>query len=173
MASKIQELKMWKKRPVVIFTAFFVLLQFFLIIKIVLPCKEYQYEGSYFFEPGISTENTVIYDGIGLSPGIYQISLDFETDTDQVAFCNVQDSTVCTGALLSNGEHLYRYGEIGYAIWLYERTDDLQVTISYGGGQPDHRRPDYHRDQSALDYVLYDCSIFGRNCLCPNVFLLL
>lgn len=110
MIHELLELKIWKKKQVAAFSALFLGLLIFLIIKIVMPCKEYHYEGNYSFEKGIATENTVIYDGIHLTPGVWRVSLDFETDTDMVALCNVQDSTVFYGGLLSNGEHLYRGG---------------------------------------------------------------
>lgn len=99
-----------------------------------MPCREYHFEGEYGFEQGVSTQNTVVYENIALSPGVYQVLLDYETDTDVAALCNVADGTVFTGALLSNGEHLYSGLEkTGYTMWLYESTENLQVVISYGG----------------------------------------
>lgn len=131
---KIKELELWKKRPIVIFTVAFLLILFFIAVKIVIPCKEYRYEGSYSFESGIATSDTVLYDGISLTPGVYRIELEYETDTDLAALCNVSDGTVFAGGLLSNGEHLYSgLKKTGYDMRLYEKTENLQIVISYGG----------------------------------------
>ncbi|MCH5343526.1 MAG: hypothetical protein J1E64_05750 [Acetatifactor sp.] len=134
LIQKIGELKLWKKRPVIFFTTFFFLLLFLLIIKVASPCQEYHFEGEYRFDQGVSAQNTVIYEGIRLSPGIYQVLMNYETDTDMVALCNVADSSVFTGGLLSNGEHLYSgLGKTGFTMWLYEGTEELQVVVFYSG----------------------------------------
>ncbi|MCM1100948.1 MAG: hypothetical protein NC398_06140 [Acetatifactor muris] len=75
-----------------------------------------------------------MYEDIVLRPGVYRIELQYTTDTDTNALCNVTDGTVFTGGLLSNGEHLYSARHrTGYDIWLYENTEHLQVTVSYDG----------------------------------------
>lgn len=131
---RIDELKLWKKRPVIFFTVLFFLMLFFLIIQMVRPCRKYHLEGEYEFEQGVSTQNTVVYENIVLPPGVYQVLLDYKTDTDAVSLCNVADGTVFYGALLSNGEPLYSgLGKTGYTMWLYEGTEKLQVVVSYGG----------------------------------------
>jgi len=134
LLQKIDELKMTKKRYFFITAAFFFCVAFYCLIRIVLPCRVYQYEGSYAFSPDTPWGDTVIYDGISLRPGVYRIELAYDADTDYVGLCNVADGTVFAGGLCSNGEHLYRgLDETGYVIWLYEETDDLQVVISYDG----------------------------------------
>ncbi|MCI9142146.1 MAG: hypothetical protein HFH87_05905 [Lachnospiraceae bacterium] len=131
---QLLELKLWTKKPVRILLLFFSFLLLFCVVKILIPCRTYQYEGSCSFEEEISTRNTVIYDRISLRPGVYRVELEYETDTDPAAVCNVQDGTVFTGGLLSNGEHMYSgLGKTGYDIWLYERTENLQVVVSYDG----------------------------------------
>lgn len=131
---KIWKSGIWKKRPICIATFFFSVLLFFCLIKIIEPCQEFYYENSYSFEKGVSTSDTVVYDGISLGPGVYRIELEYDTDADLVALCNVQDGAVFTGGLLSNGEHMYGgLGKTGYDMWLYESTEALQVVVSYGG----------------------------------------
>ncbi len=131
---RIAELKLWKKKPVWIVTGFVLVLFLVVVAKLFAPCQEYQYEGSYSFEPNVPTAQTVIYERISLSPGVYRIELEYETDTDVAAVCTAWDGTVFTGGLLTNGEHLYaNLSRTGYDMWLYEQTDALQVVVSYGG----------------------------------------
>lgn len=131
---RIRELKIWKKRPICIWAVFFSFLALFCVFHIIKPCREFYYEDTYFFENAVVTTDTVIYDGISLKPGVYRIELEYDTDVDLAALCNVKDGTVFTGGLLSNGEHMYSgLGKTGYDIWLYESTENLQVVVSYGG----------------------------------------
>lgn len=131
---RIAELKLWKQKSIWIFTGFVLLAMLVLCVKLVAPCEEYEFEGSCVFEENVSTNQTVIYEGIALRPGVYRVELEYVTDTDAGALCSVQDGTVFTGGLLTNGEHLYeKLGKTGYDFWLYEQTQGLQVTVSYGG----------------------------------------
>lgn len=131
---RLCELKLWKKRPVCVFTLLLFLFVFLLTVFLVRPCKEYEFEGSYSFVPGTAVTNVVIYEGIHLKPGVYRIELEYETDTDLSALCNVADGTVFWGGLRSNGESLYSAsGKTGFHIWLYESTENLQVVVSYHG----------------------------------------
>lgn len=130
----IRELKLWKKRPVYLITIFFSMLVLMLAIRILWPCREYEFEGNYRFMSEMPVENAVIYEGISLNPGVWRIELEYEADTDLAAVCNVADGTVFSGGLLSNGEPLYSaLTKTGYDIWLYEATENLQVVISYIG----------------------------------------
>lgn len=131
---RIRELKMGRQKPVLIFSGIVLMLILLLSIKIIMPCAVYEYEGSYIFETDVPTDQTIVYDGISLKPGVYRVELEYETDTDLVALCTVRDGTVFTGGLLTNGEHLYaNLGETAYEMWLYEGTDGAQVVISHGG----------------------------------------
>lgn len=131
---RMKTLGVWKKKSFQISTFFFLLVITFLLIRIMLPCETFPYSGSFSFEQGASVENTAIYRNISLKPGVYRIELEYETDTELQAVCNVLDETVYTGGLLSNGEHLYKgLGKTGYDMWLYEKTDDLQVVITFSG----------------------------------------
>ena len=134
LIQKVRELKVWKKRPFVIFTVIFFLSLLFLGIRISKPCREYLYDGSASFSADVGVGQYEVYSGISLAPGVYRVELKYETDTDQVALCNVKDGTVFHGGLLCNGEHMYSALEqTGYDMWLYEGTEDLQVVIEYGG----------------------------------------
>lgn len=134
LIQKVRELKVWKKKPFIIFTAIFLLLLIFLGIKIAKPCREYLYDGSASFTEETAAGKYEVYTGIELKPGVYRIELEYETDTDLAALCNVQDGTVFTGGLLCNDEHMYSaLNQTGYNMWLYEETERLAVVIDYGG----------------------------------------
>lgn len=102
-----------------------------------MPNGSWHYEETYGFHPGASTEMTVVYSGIRLNPGVYYVELEYAAECESVnpvAYTNMQDGTVITGALRTNGEHLYGgAGKSGYHMWLYESTEDLQMVIAYGG----------------------------------------
>lgn len=103
----------------------------FCLIKIALPCKEYHYTGNAIFDEAIS-DKAIIYEGISLPPGVYRIELEYTTDKDLQGMCNVMDGTVFSGGLLSSGEPFYsNLDKTGYQIWLLEKTDNLQVWITY------------------------------------------
>lgn len=134
LLQRVRELKMWKKKPFVIFSIIALVLFIFLIVQILIPCERYEFVGNFTFEPGVSTDNTVVYEGISLPPGVYMVDLEYETDTDLGAFCTVKDGTVFTGGLLTNFEHFYSgLGKTDYAMWLFEGTEALQVAVTYGG----------------------------------------
>lgn len=104
------------------------------IWHIATPCESLQMDKYYYFEPGVPTSDTVVFDRIALRPGVYEIRLQYETDTDMVGLCSLQDGTVFTGGLLTNGEHLYSaLHQTSYMAWLYESTEALEVVVSYGG----------------------------------------
>lgn len=134
LIQKMRELKVWKRRPFVIFTVIFFLCLLFLGIRIAKPCREYLYDGSVSFTADAEAGQYAVYQGISLPVGVYRIELEYKTDTDLVALCNVEDGTVFSGGLLCNGEHMYSaLGQTGYHMWLYEGTESLQVVIEYGG----------------------------------------
>lgn len=127
-------LKIEKNKGLAVFTAIFFVLFLALAVRLFLPYKTYELSGSYAFEPGVSTENAVVYSGITLPPGVYRVALHYDTDTDAGAYCNVHDGTVFSGGLLSNAEHFYSaLGSTDYAIWLFEGTKELEVTVTYEG----------------------------------------
>ena len=134
LRKRVQELNIWKEKPVAILSVIAFVLLIFLCVQILIPCEKYEFEGSYAFETGVSTQNTVVYEGIHLKPGVYLVDLEYETDTDLGAYCTVIDGTVFTGGLLTNFEHFYSgLGKTNYAFWLFEGTENLQVAVSYGG----------------------------------------
>lgn len=134
LLKRIRELKVWKEKPFIISSAVAIVLLLFFMVRIIIPCKEYRFEGGYSFETGVAVTNTVVYEGIMLSPGIYLIDLEYETDKDLGATCTVVDGTVFTGGLLTNYEPFYSALEkTDYAVWLYEKTENLQVVVTYDG----------------------------------------
>ncbi len=133
---RIDELKVWKKKSFCVTMAVIVLMALLCLIKIAMPCGEWEYEcegGPAYAEGGSDGEMTVC-GGICLKPGVYRIELAYHTDTDLVAMCNVTDGTVFYKGLLSNGEHMYSgLRRTGYDMWLYESTEDLRIVVPYGG----------------------------------------
>lgn len=104
------------------------------IFRIAMPCESLQMDKYYYFESGVPTSDTVVFDHVALRPGVYEIMLQYETDTDMAGLCSLRDGSVFTGGLLTNGEHLYSaLHQTSYKAWLYESTEELEVVISYGG----------------------------------------
>lgn len=133
---KLKELRLRKKTPFLVTAAVVLLLLLFCAVKIAMPCGEWVYEteGGHFFTEDTPAGEAVVWEGISLAPGVYRIELEYETDTDLAALCNVADGTVFHKGLLSNGEHMYAgLHRTGFDIWLYESTQDLKVVVSYGG----------------------------------------
>ena len=134
MRQRIFSLKLWQKKPMIAYFAAACILLLFFVVRIAIPCREYEYNGSHFFETGSPVTDAVIYAGLDLDPGVWLISLEYETDSDLGAMCTAADSTVFSGGILTNGEPLYSgLGQTHYAMWLYERSDNLQIRITYDG----------------------------------------
>lgn len=129
MGQKIYQLGLWKKKPIIICTVSALIMLLVLTVRIGIPCQEYYYEGNSFFQAGMPS-SSVIYDGISLKPGVYVIELQYVTDTDLGAVCNVQDGTVFTGGLLSNGEHFYGgKGQLTTGNLLIKETNQLWTML--------------------------------------------
>ena len=75
-----------------------------------------------------------VIEGISLTSGTYRIQLFHNTDTDMTNFVDVSDDTLGVHMLESSGEHMYSgLSNTDFTIWLFESTDDLKLTVSYGG----------------------------------------
>lgn len=134
LLQRVKSLELYKKWPIKIFCAAFVILAFVCIFFIIKPNAVHQWQGSVSFEEGVGAPGAPVYEGIALSPGVYNVELAYDTDTDFAGLCTVQDGTVITGGLLTNGEHLYRgRNATDYRMWLFEGTDAMQVVVSYEG----------------------------------------
>lgn len=132
--NRIRTLSLYTKNSFRLIVLLLSLLCAFCVWRIVTPCESRQMDKYYYFEPGVPTSDTVVFDHIALRPGVYEIRLQYETDTDLAGLCNLRDSSVFTGGLLTNGEHLYSaLHQTSYTAWLYESTEELEVVISYGG----------------------------------------
>lgn len=132
--NRIRTLSLHTKNSFRLIVLLLSLLCAFCIWHIAMPCESQQIDKYYYFESGIPTSDTVVFDHVALKPGIYKICLQYETDTDLAGLCSLQDNSVFTGGLLTNGEHLYRaLHQTSYMAWLYESTEELEVVISYGG----------------------------------------
>lgn len=107
----------------------------FCIVQLFTPLKKYVYEGASDFDESMEASDYVVYQQIPLPPGVYEVILEYESDRDVASLCIVEDGTVFTGGLLTNGEHFYKgLKQTGYYIWLFEATDALQVIVRYGSG---------------------------------------
>jgi len=72
--------------------------------------------------------------GIRLGAGSYEVSLEYETDSDLTNSCCVQDSTVSTGNLWTSGAALPAGRDsAAFTVWLFEKTDTFEVQTKYGG----------------------------------------
>ena len=104
------------------------------VVRIAMPNREWNYTGSDTFTEGESCTDRAVYEHISLGMGVYRVELSYESGGDANAICNVKDSTVYSGGLLCNGEHLYRALEhTSYDFWLYEPTEELSVIVDYSG----------------------------------------
>ncbi len=134
LLQRIRTLHIWKQKYILVYSALIFLLLAGCLLQCFLSRDTHSYQGEIAFLPGEIREGSVVYEGISLKPGVYRVGLQYQTDTDYVGICSVSDGTVTPGRLLTNGEHLYAgLGSTGYQIWLLEETDNLQITVSYGG----------------------------------------
>lgn len=125
-----------KKRPYIRYTILGILavLAAVCVVRIAMPNREWNYPGSYAFTEGEPCTDRAVYEHIPLGMGVYRVELSYESTGEANAICNVKDSTVYTGGLLCNGEHMYRALEhTSYDFWLYEPTEELSVTVDYSG----------------------------------------
>lgn len=92
-----------------------------------------QIAGEHEFVEGTPAEQ-ILYDGISLTPGIYEICMDYTTDRDYSGHCDVTDESAREGRLLTNGEHFYKgKGRTSFCLWLYDATDTLKISALYEG----------------------------------------
>ncbi len=109
----------------------FAVLALFCVIRIAMPNKTYDFQEDVLFPEGVNAENVVIYDGISLPAGGYEVEVFYETDGDLKAHINLQDGTVFHGGLKTNGEHTYaNASRTGFHAWLYESTEQMQVIFT-------------------------------------------
>ncbi len=123
-----------KQKAIYLILGIAMLLTVFCMIRIVMPNQQYHYSGEAAFEVGKAQSNYVIYDQIVLPPGVYEVELEYQSDTSLVNLCTVKDGTVFNGGLLTNGECLYKnLHKTSFRFWLLEGTESLQVQINYDG----------------------------------------
>ncbi len=122
------------RKDIMITTGCALLLTLFCMIMILMPNRTYCYQGGRVFDNGVAETEAIVYEKIALPPGVYDIILEYQTDTSLNSLCSVKDGTVYTGGLLTNWEILHKnLNHTNYHIWLFEGTEELQVNISYGG----------------------------------------
>jgi hypothetical protein len=118
-----------KKDKVTIITVviFFVLFFFSLyyVIQIFRSNAVYAYDVS-------QRTDSLTYQNISLPIGVYQIEMDYQTDTSNAVLCTVKDSTVFTGGLQTNGEFLQvGKGRTNFLMWLFESTHSLEIYLTF------------------------------------------
>ncbi len=123
-----------KKKAVWIYIGVICILLCICFFQLIMSRSVQEFDGGYVFAPEDSGTRT-IFEDISLKPGVYQIILDYRTDQDYSAYCNIRDDSVNAGTLLTNGEHFYAgRAETTFYLWLFQSTDDLQVVADYVGG---------------------------------------
>lgn len=129
---KIKELLGKKFIRLVLVSA--LLLTIFCIFQICKPNATYHFQGETVFEVGVEQPEAIIYDHISLPAGVYDVVLEYQTNTNMKNICSAFDGTVFNGGLLTNGEHLHEYlNNTDYKLWLFESTDEMQIRILYCG----------------------------------------
>ncbi len=129
----VKKLRFFHKKIVRIYTAVILILIAACLFTLFLPKQICRVEGEYTFAPGSATQDTVLYRGFDLHPGVYSVELTYETDRDYSALCTVKDDYTLRG-VKTNGEHLYKgLNTTGFHVWIYKFTDTCEVTLSYGG----------------------------------------
>lgn len=129
-----REDSIWRNKAFILFSVILAGLFLIMLVQTLLPCHTMHYDGEITFETGVPVRNVSAYEGISLKPGVYFFDLSYETDQDLKAYCRVCDGTVITGGLLNNYEHFYRQlGKTDFEVWLFEKTDALQVCVTSSG----------------------------------------
>lgn len=109
-----------------------VLLTLFCIFQLVKPNRVYSFEGGMTLNRDMAGQEVIIYDQIALPAGVYELQLEYQTDTSTQSLCTVKDGTVFYGGLLTNGEHLYKnLDSTSFRLWLFENTEAMQVIVGY------------------------------------------
>lgn len=132
LLQNIRSLNLIKKKPVMFLLGFFCIASVFFFVKILCSGQVYQFNGEKVFTDGDSP--SAVYTNIELKPGIYHVEMEMAADRDKIAVCTVEDGTVFTGGLLTNGEHMYAgMTRTDFDFWLFESTEHLQIVVEYGG----------------------------------------
>ncbi len=132
MLQNIKFLNLIRKKSVLFLMGLFCIFSAFFFVKILKPNQIYQFSGERIFKDGDPA--AAVYEGIILKPGIYHVEMEIAADRDMIAVCTVEDGTVFSGGLLTNGEHLYAgMSRTDFDFWLYESTENLQIVVQYGG----------------------------------------
>lgn len=123
-----------KQKKIYIILGLAILLSVFCIIRMILPKQEYHFYNEYYFVEGTVRQEAVIYEEIALPPGVYDVILEYNTSTSMKNLCYLEDSTVYTGGLLTNGENLHKnLKNTDFRMWLFEGTESLKLKVLYGG----------------------------------------
>ncbi len=134
---KVGALGLWGRRPVRVLGIVTLLLLALCGIQMLMPKTSLSCGEGYTFGEGVPTEETVVYSGIALKPGVYYVEMQYEASwegTEYIGHTSLKDGGVVTGGLKTNGEHIYAgLKKTGYHVWLYEGTKDLAMVVSYGG----------------------------------------
>lgn len=77
----------------------------------------------------------VVYPGIAVPAGTYEVRLRYETDVDGVNQCMVSDTTIGFKHLFTNGETLYSgLQETNFMMWLLRDTKGMEIHVVHNGG---------------------------------------
>ncbi|MBQ2803973.1 MAG: hypothetical protein IJF07_08760, partial [Lachnospiraceae bacterium] len=92
-------------------------------------------KGGYYIDASVGqTGNIVEFEKLSLPRGIYQVALQYDTDTDMKNMCLANDLSTDYKTFLCNGEHLYSgLHETDFRIWLLEDKEEIQFYVTYEG----------------------------------------
>lgn len=123
-----------KKKIVWIYSGIICTMLCICFLLLIVSRSVQEFDGGYVFAPE-NSDSHVLFENLSLKPGVYQIILNYRTDQDYSAYCNIRDDSVREKSLLTNGEHLYAgRAETTFYLWLFESTDKMQVVVDYAGG---------------------------------------
>ena len=114
---------------VIIMTILFV----FCLIRLFESKAVYEYDATQVINAG--TNRAVLIDNISMKPGVYQVELEYEQNSDYEYFCTVEDSVFGEKYLLTSGSILFSgLSKTGYKFTLLKSTDSLRI-IMQGSGE--------------------------------------
>lgn len=126
--------KLFKEKRIKIILSCCLLLTVFFVGQMLIPLRSYVYDGATVIPQSEEEHSVIIFEGLALPAGVYEVELEYRTDTNMKNLCIVKDGTVFAGGLLTNGEHLHKnLGRTDFRFWLFESTEALQVSIEYSG----------------------------------------
>lgn len=130
----MDKISFWNRRSTKIIWGISAFIAALILIRILLPNREYCYEVNTSFQEGVPLEAYPVYEGIRLPPGVYRVELTYSCSTDMQNLCTMKDDSVFTKGLLTHGDFFYSgLSRAGFHMWLFENADAMRLQIKYCG----------------------------------------